>query len=465
MSIQVYNTLNKKVEEFKPIEDKIVKMYSCGPTVYNYAHIGNFRSYIFSDLLRRFLKYQGYKVVQVMNITDVDDKTIKMSNEKKIPLKEYTEKYTKAFFDDLDTLGIDKAEHYPHATDHINEMIEIIKKLDENGYVYQSEGSTYFRIANFNEYGKLSKIDLEGMKDGVRIDSDEYSKDNVKDFVLWKASKESEPVWDTDYGPGRPGWHIECSAMSTKYLGDTLDIHTGGVDLIFPHHENEIAQTEAATGRQFVRYWIHCAHLIVDGEKMSKSKGNYYTLRDLLDQGHDPKTIRYLLLSTHYRKQLNFTNEGLQSADSAVNRLQNFYNNLKELKLSNNTDHQFQDIIKEKVDQFNKNLEDDLNISGALGYLFELITEANKYIDQNKLTQQDKQSLLDQLNKVNQILNIIEDQDKGVLPEEIDELIAKRQEARKNKDFTLADQIRDDLQKKSIILEDTKDGVKWKIMK
>jgi cysteinyl-tRNA synthetase len=298
-NIKFYNTLTRHLDSFKPIEKDTVKIYSCGPTVYDYAHIGNFRSYIFSDLLRRFLKYEGYKVIHTMNLTDVDDKTIRRSNEENMSLKEYTDKYIKVFFEDLETLNIEKVEYYPRATEHINEMIELIKKLDKNGYTYEADGSIYFNISKFKEYGKLSKIDLSGMKSGVRIDVDEYNKEDVRDFVLWKGKKEGEPFWETEYGAGRPGWHIECSAMSSKYLGETFDIHTGGVDLIFPHHENEIAQSECASGKKFVNYWLHCAHLIVNGEKMSKSKGNFYTLRDLLKKGYSPKAIRYLLLSTN----------------------------------------------------------------------------------------------------------------------------------------------------------------------
>lgn len=464
MNIHFYNTLTRKLDKFIPLKNKLVNIYSCGPTVYNYAHIGNFRSYIFSDLLRRFLKYKGYKVSHVMNITDVDDKTIKMAQETNIPLKEYTEKFTSAFFDDLNILGIEKVEFYPKATEHIDDMIELIKKLDQNGYIYNSEGSVYFKISKFKNYGKLSKINLKGMKSGIRIDADEYTKEDVKDFVLWKAAKKGEPCWETEYGKGRPGWHIECSAMSTKYLGITFDIHTGGADLIFPHHENEIAQTEAATGKQFVRYWLHCAYLIVDGEKMSKSKGNFYTLRDLMQKGYSPKAIRYLLLSTHYRKQLNFTREGLQSADSAVSKIQNFYQNLKDLKIKNTFDYKFGKILEKHKKAFDSYLDEDLNISGALGHLFELLTQANKFISEDKLTTRDKEYLLTTFKKIDEILNII-DEESYELPEDIRQLIDKREAARREKNFKLADEIRNQLKKQSIIIEDTKEGVKWKILK
>jgi len=465
VSIKFYNTLSRKLEIFKPIEKKTVKIYSCGPTVYNYAHIGNFRSYIFNDLLRRFLLYEGYKVIQVMNITDVDDKTITGANQQKIPLKEYTDQYTKAFFEDMETLGIEKVEYYPKATDHIDDMIELIRKLEKKGYIYVSEGSVYFKISEFKDYGKLSNIDPKGMKDGVRIDADEYTKDNAKDFVLWKKAKEGEPSWETEYGKGRPGWHIECSAMSFKFLGETFDIHTGGVDLVFPHHENEIAQSEAANEKPFVRYWIHCAHLIVDGEKMSKSKGNYYTLRDLVKKGYSPLAIRYLLLSTHYRKQVNFTSEGLQAAQSAVNRIQNFYINVKEQKTENIVDHKFNQVLKKHTTAFNTALEDDLNISEALGHFFELMTDANKFMTDKKLTESDKRSLLEAIISFNTILNILDTREQDKLPAHLQELIEKREKARKSKDYKLSDELRDRLKEENIILEDTTEGVKWKVLK
>ncbi len=465
MSIKFYNTLTRKLDEFKPVEKNTVKIYSCGPTVYDYAHIGNFRSYMFCDLLKRFLKYEGYKVIHVMNITDVDDKTIKMSQEKNLSLQEYTEKYIKVFFEDSKVLGIEKMEDYPRATEHIDDMIKLIKKLDEKGYVYTSEGSVYFNISKFKNYGQLSRIDLKGMKTGVRIDMDEYTKDDVRDFVLWKAKKEGEPSWDTEYGEGRPGWHVECSAMSSKYLGETFDIHTGGMDLIFPHHENEIAQSEGANGKKFVNYWLHCSHLIVDGEKMSKSKGNFFTLRDLLDKGYAPKALRYLLLSTHYRKQMNFTEKSVGAANSAVNKIQNFYDNLKELKIKNKTDNKFQKILNEKIKKFNSCLEDDLNISGALGNLFDLITEAHKFITDDKLTDPDRVELIKRVKDINRILDVIEEERSKELPKEMMELIGKREEARKAKDFKLSDRIREELKQKNIILEDTKEGAKWKILK
>ena len=322
--IRFYNTLSGQIEEFIPLEPGQVKMYTCGPTVYDYAHIGNFRAYVFEDLLKRFLLAMGFKVTHVMNITDVDDKTIRGAKAKNLSLEEYTKIYTEAFFEDIDTLKILRADYYPRATQHIPDVVKMIKGLMARGYAYEKDGSIYFDVSKFPNYGQLAKIKISELKTGVRIDADEYSKDSVQDFALWKKRKEGEPYWETELGPGRPGWHIECSVMSTKYLGETFDIHCGGVDNIFPHHENEIAQSEAYTGKKFVNYWLHCHHLIVEGEKMSKSKGNFYTLRDLTSRGVDPLDLRYLLLATHYRKMLNFTFDGLRQAGAARRRLYDF---------------------------------------------------------------------------------------------------------------------------------------------
>ncbi len=459
--IKFYNTLSRRLEEFVPLNDKIVRIYSCGPTVYDYAHIGNFRAYIFSDLLRRFLKYKGFKVIHVMNITDVDDKTIKRAQQENVSLDKYTKKYIDAFFEDLETLNIEKVEYYPRATEHIDDMINLIKKLNKKGYTYISEGSVYYKISKFKDYGKLSKIELNKIREGARIDVDEYNKEDVKDFVLWKARKEGEPFWETPYGAGRPGWHIECSAMSMKYLGDTLDIHTGGVDLIFPHHENEIAQSEGATGKQFVRYWLHCAHLIVEGEKMSKSKGNFYTLRDLLKKGYLPIAIRYLLLSVHYRKQLNFTEESLKAAHQAVEKIQNFYDTIKNLKIKNRTDYGIKKELEFYLKNFDENLDNDLNISPALGNLFEFIHIVNKYISEEKVTENDRKFILDSLKRVDTILGILKDESEE-LSDELMDMIKQREKARKEKDYKTADAIREKLFQKGIILEDTKDGVRWR---
>src|SRR3989449_8604018 len=320
MALRFYNTLTRQEEEFVPLNTGEVRLYTCGPTVYDYAHIGNFRTYLWEDLLRRYLQHRGYRVTQAMNLTDVDDKTIANAREAGLTLADYTRKYIEAFFEDVAALGIEKAEHYPRATAYIPEMARLVRRLQEKGHVYESRGSRYFKISTFPGYGRLSRVDPAAGEGQARIDSDEYEKDNPRDFAVWKAPKDDEPYWDTEIGRGRPGWHIECSAMSMKLLGETFDIHTGGVDNIFPHHENEIAQSEAATGKPFVRYWLHAAHLIVDGEKMSKSRGNLFTLRDLAARGHDLRALRYMLLSVHYRKPLNFTVEGLSQAGAAPGR-------------------------------------------------------------------------------------------------------------------------------------------------
>ena len=331
MAMKFFNTMTRKKEEIVPLEDNHIRMYTCGPTIYNFAHIGNFRTYMFEDILRRFFLFKGLKVTQVMNITDIDDKTIKASVEQKIPLKEVTKKFEKYFFEDLDTLGIDRAEHYPAATDHINEMVELIKKLIDNGLAYEVDGNYYFSIEKFPKYGQLANLDLSTLKLGARIATDEYEKESVSDFALWKAwdEKDGDVYWETDIGKGRPGWHIECSAMSMKYLGETFDIHTGGVDNMFPHHENEIAQSEGAIGKPFVKHWMHAGYLIVDGKKMSKSLNNFYTLRDLLDKGYPAVAVRYMLLTTHYRQQFNFTFEALEAARHTLDRYIDFYENLK----------------------------------------------------------------------------------------------------------------------------------------
>src|SRR5271169_3558605 len=328
-TIQVHNTLTAKVEPFVPQKAGEVRMYTCGPTTYDFAHIGNFRTFVFQDILRRFLKWRGFKLTHVMNLTDVDDRIIANSAAAGVSIREYTEKYVQAFFADCKTLSVESPEHWIRATENIDSMVELIQKLQKKTYTYDSEGSIYYRIAKFKDYGKLSKIDLSGIQTGARVDSDRYEKEDARDFALWKAPKPGEQFWETRIGPGRPGWHIECSTMSMKYLGETLDIHTGGVDLCFPHHENEIAQSEAATGKQFVRLWLHAEHLLVEGQKMSKSLGNFYTLRDLFAKGTKPSSIRYLLLSVPYRRQLNFTADSLTQAANSVERLRNFAARLK----------------------------------------------------------------------------------------------------------------------------------------
>ncbi len=462
--LKIFNTLSGKVEEFKPLKEGIVHMYTCGPTVYDYAHIGNFRTYIFIDLLKRYFKFFGYKVVHVMNITDVDDKTIRGAKEKGVSLKEYTDFYLNKFMEDLETLRIEKADYFPRATEHIDEMVKIVKVLLEKGFAYRKGDSIYFRISSFPDYGKLSKMEISPEKSYSRIDSDEYNKEFMSDFALWKGKKEDEPYWGTKIGDGRPGWHIECSAMSMKYLGETFDIHVGGVDLIFPHHENEIAQSESYSGKKFVNYWIHCNHLIVEGEKMSKSKGNFFTLRDLLSQGWRPMAIRYLLLSTHYRNLLNFTFNGLLQAEQSLQRIENFLVELESAKSGDKSNPGILDLIKKTEKEFREGMDDDLNISIALSAIFELIRELNKIISDNQISERDKSLINDFFKKIDTVLAILPERKKE-LPPEILRMIEEREEARKTKDFAKADRIREELRKMGIILEDTKEGVRWKVLK
>ncbi len=461
MGLRVYNTLTNKIEEFKEIKKGHIGLYTCGPTVYDYAHIGNFRSYAAEDLIKRYLLYRGYKVSHVMNITDIDDKTIRKSNELGVSLEEVTEKYIKAFYEDIETLNILKADVYPRATEHIQEMLDLIKALFKNGYAYKKGNSVYFSIEKFENYGRLANISKDSLKVGLAVDADEYDKDNVQDFVLWKGKKEGEPFWNSEYGEGRPGWHIECSAMSMKYLGNHFDIHMGGVDNIFPHHDNEIAQSEGATGEKFVNYWLHVQHLIVDGKKMSKSLGNFYTLRDLLNKGYDARAIRYLLISTHYRKLLNFTFEGLKAASQSLKRIDDFIFNLKTLKAEDGETKEISDLIKKYETLFIEYVDDDFNISGALGSLFEFIHEINLKL--KDLKSDDINNIIDFIKRLNAVLGVIEFEEKEeILEKEILEKIEIRQKARKEKNFELADRIRDELKEKGIILIDTPDGVKWK---
>ncbi|MFN4226739.1 MAG: cysteine--tRNA ligase [Candidatus Ratteibacteria bacterium] len=459
--IKFYNTLTRKKEDFYPIEDKVVRMYTCGPTVYDFAHIGNFRAYVFEDLLHRFLEYIGYKVIRVMNITDVDDKTIKGAKREGMSLKEYTDIYIKYFLEDIETLRLKKPDFLPRATEHIKEMVELIKKLLDKGYAYYKDGSIYFSISKFPSYGKLSGIDLSQIKIGARIDADEYEKEDVKDFVLWKKAKEEEGVyWETEIGKGRPGWHIECSAMSMKYLGETFDIHTGGVDNIFPHHENEIAQSECATGKKFVNYWLHCAHLLVNGEKMSKSKGNFYTLRDLLKKNYNPIAIRYLLLSTHYRDPLNFTEQSLKQAENTVRNYNEFYQGLNICALEKYNPEIKKEIEKAKKG-FIEGLSDDLNISPSLSSVFNFIKTVNIFFSKGDFGKENVKEVKNFIEDIDRVLCIIEKKEE-FLPEEIVNLIKEREKARKNKDFEKADKIREILKQKKIMLEDTPYGTRWK---
>lgn len=458
--MRFYNTLTRAVEEFKEIEKGHIGLYTCGPTVYDYAHIGNFRSYIFEDLVKRFFIFQGYKVKHVMNITDIDDKTIRKANEMQLPLNEVTQKYIDAFNEDMHSLNILAADVYPRATDHIPEMVSLIETLLGKGFAYKKDGSVYFSIARFKDYGCLANIDQDSLKPGTALELDEYDKEAAQDFVLWKGKKPDEPAWPAPFGQGRPGWHIECSAMSMKYLGPHFDIHMGGVDNIFPHHENEIAQSECANGQKFVNYWLHCQHLVVENKKMSKSVGNFYTLRELLQRGHDPLAIRYLLISSHYRKLLNFSFASLEMASQALNRIKNFVFALKNVPTAGPENPEIKELINASQNIFRENLADDFNISGALGVLFDFIYQVN--LKMNAVTQADALLILKHMEKLDLVLGILPEQESADLEAVITDKIARRERARKNKDFALADAIRGELKNQGITLLDTAAGVKWK---
>ena len=461
--LKLRNTLTRTREEFKPLEDNTVRMYACGPTVYGYGHIGNFRTFVAVDVLRRYLKYLGYNVVHVMNITDIEDKIIRDMRAAGKGLEEFTSFYTEEFLQDIDLLNIERPELMPRATQHIDEMVEVMKRLEANGHTYESEGSLYFSIATLPVYGKLSGLKLEGNLAGARVDVDEYEKDDARDFVLWKAPKEEdEPRWETPFGVGRPGWHLECSAMSMKYLGESFDIHCGGVDLIFPHHENEIAQSEGATGKPFVKHWFHVEFLSVEGEKMSKSKGNFYTVRDLVEKGFSADAIRYLLLSVPYSTQLNFMLDGLKGAESAIEKLRNFRRRVKDIEGSTESHQRIQEILARAKEEFESAMNDDLNTAGALAAMFDLRRDVNTAIDGDEFGEADKADVLALLAQFDSVLGILGEEKEETLEAEIEALIEERYAARKNRDFARADQIRNDLAERSIILEDTPQGTKWK---
>ncbi|MCM8825264.1 MAG: cysteine--tRNA ligase, partial [Candidatus Omnitrophica bacterium] len=450
----------RKKEIFKPIEEGVVKMYTCGPTVYDFAHIGNFRAYVFEDLLHRFLEYAGYRVIRVMNITDIDDKTIAGAIKENVPLHQYTEKYINAFIQDMECLRLKKATYFPRATQHIKEMVSLIKTLLLKGYAYEKDGSIYFRISSFPSYGKLSHYDFDKIV-SARTDSDEYEKEQARDFALWKGTKDEPFFWNTEIGKGRPGWHIECSAMSMKYLGETFDIHTGGVDNIFPHHENEIAQSEAATGKKFVNYWLHCAHLLVNGEKMSKSKGNFYTLRDLLNKGYDPLAIRYLLMSAHYRDPLNFSEKSLKQAENTVKHLHAFYQRVSfALTIKGEPDPVIEKSLQTSSNEFFSALADDLNISAAIASIFKLMRNINESFESGRLTAKNAEKILKFLNRINEVLAIFETS-REQLSLDIMQLIRERERARKEKNYQLADRLRKEIADKGIFLEDTPYGTRW----
>jgi cysteinyl-tRNA synthetase len=463
--IQFFNTLSGEKEPFAPLVPGEVKLYTCGPTVYDFSHIGNLRAYVFEDLLKRFLQFRGFRVAHVMNITDVDDKTIRGANAQSVSLNEYTKPYIEAFFKDLHVLNISPADHYPRATEHIPEMVRIIKALLEKGIAYRTDGSIYFSIAKFPGYGKLSKINLDELRSTKRVESDEYEKESAQDFALWKAPKEGEPFWDTEIGPGRPGWHIECSAMSSKFLGPTFDIHCGGVDNIFPHHENEIAQSETYFGKPVVNYWLHCHHLIVNGEKMSKSKGNYFTLRDLVQKRQvNPMALRFLLLSTHYRKVLNFTFEALEQAEAAWQRIKDFLYELEHHAFPPGKNSDSQKLLEETNDRFVEGLSDDLNISVALTALFELIKKTNVLIKDGKICADDAKDTVSFVYFLDRVFALLPSKKDMDLADELRPKIQEREQARKERNFKRADEIRKELLEAGIILEDTKDGVRWKIL-
>jgi len=482
--VRFFNTLGGAVEPFVPIDPGRVKMYTCGPTVYDFPHIGNWRAYVFEDLLKRFLVFSGFRVTHVMNITDVDDKTIRGARTLGVPLRDYTLKYIEGFFRDSRTLNLSPADHYPRATEHIPEMVGLIETLLAKDFAYRKDGSVYFSIAKFPGYGRLSKIRLEDLRPGQRSEADEYEKESVHDFALWKGAKEGEPSWETSLGPGRPGWHIECSAMSSKYLGPTFDIHCGGVDNIFPHHENEIAQSEAANGVKFVNYWLHCHHLVVDGEKMSKSKGNVYTLAELEARGADPLDLRYLLLASHYRKMLNFTFDALTQAATARRRLLDFLYELDHVALEAEPNPETPRLIAAARSGFAAGLEDDLNISESLAALFTFVKNVNVLLADGKIPRADAGAVSAFVRSLDEVLAILPptagtapgvraregaDADGPAspragqgLPEDLAARIGDREKARAEKDYALADRIREELAAQGIVIEDTKDGVRWK---
>ena len=490
MALRLYNTLSGKIEEFHPLQNNEVRMYACGPTVYDYGHIGNFRTFVAVDILRRFLRQSGFEIRHVMNITDVDDKIIRNSSQEGLSVKEYTAKYEKAFLEDSSTLNIEQPI-LARATEHIEEMARFIAELVKKGFAYRTDdGSYYFRIASFPAYGKLSKKDFAGMEDGARVDVDEYEKDNARDFALWKAPKPGEAFWESSIGPGRPGWHIECSAMSMQELGDTFDLHAGGEDLIFPHHENEIAQSEALTGKPFVHFWFHARFLLVEGEKMSKSVGNFFTLRDLALKGYKPSAIRLLLASVPYRHQLNFTFDGLKQMSSNVEKLRNFQLRLKTGQFPSGASDST--LARETVERMTAALDDDLNTAQAQAAIFDMVRKANVAIDSGLMKKEDVAPLLAALDKFDEIFAVLRDDDapkmKSILewakaegrekdisqelldavgaqslPDaEIERKIAEMEAARKARNFQASDAIRAELTSAGLLVEITKDGLRWR---
>jgi len=492
MALRLYNTMSSQVEEFHPLRDNEVRMYACGPTVYDYGHIGNFRSFVAVDLLQRFLRQSGYKVRLVMNITDLDDKIIRNAARDGVSVQQYTAKYQEAFVEDSAMIAIEQPR-LVRATEHIPEMAQFVARLVEKNAAYRTEdGSYYFRIASFPAYGKLSKKDFSEMRDGARVDTDEYDKDSARDFALWKAPKPGEAFWETPIGPGRPGWHLECSVMSMEELGESFDLHAGGEDLIFPHHENEIAQSESLTGKPFAHTWFHVRFLLVEGEKMSKSLGNFYTLRDLVLKGHKPSSIRYLLASVPYRNQLNFTFDGLKQAAVSVERLRNFRQRLTGGDFPSGSDQEMQALAGETTNRVRSALDDDLNTAQAQGAIFEMVRRANSALDAGEVKKDDIQPLLSALEKFDEIFAVLKDDDvpkmKKVLewaPSEgrendisaelreavksgeltdaaIEKKIAEMEAARRARNFKVSDALRAELTAAGVVIENTKDGVRWR---
>lgn len=462
--MKIYNTLTRQKEEFIPLVPGEVKMYSCGPTVYNYFHIGNARPFIIFDTMRKYLEYNGLKVTFVQNFTDIDDKMINKANDEGITVKELGERFIEEYFKDADSLGISRASVHPKATENIDSIISIVKKLEDNGFAYNVDGDVYFSTKKFDEYGKLSHQPLDELEAGARINVNE-SKNDPMDFALWKKQKPGEPAWESPWGLGRPGWHIECSAMANKYLGETIDIHSGGQDLIFPHHENEIAQSECANCKPFARYWMHNGYINVDNKKMSKSLGNFFTVRDVLKE-FDGEVIRFFMLSAHYRSPINFSKELIEQAKTGLERLYTCISNLEFLK-QNSGNGTVSDKVKEMVTKYKTTfceaMDDDLNTGLAIAALFDLVRDINTDFTSTSVQSiEDIDTCINILKELGRVLGILQNTETESIDNEIEELIAKRQEARKNKNFALADEIRDNLKAQGIVLEDTPNGVKWK---
>jgi cysteinyl-tRNA synthetase len=473
MALRFFNTLTQELEIFHPLEGNMVRMYTCGPTVYNFVHIGNFRTFTFQDILRRWLRYRGYQLDHVMNVTDVEDKIISNAAKEQKSIEDYTHAFTKAFFEDAAMLRLEQPEHVASATKHIPEMVEAIERLAAKGCTYTNDGSTYFRISTFHDYGKLSHNDFSGIRAGARVDIDEYDKADARDFVLWKGRKGNEPFWSTPFGDGRPGWHIECSAMAMGYLGETLDIHAGGVDLIFPHHENEIAQAESITGKPFARFWLHSEHLHIESQKMSKSLGNFYTLRDLLDLGYQPEAIRYLLASVPYRKKLNFTFDGLKAAAKSIERLRDFELRITSAKLPAGQNPEIGERSVAAIRQFEEALDDDLNTAEALAAIFEYVRTMNTALDDNRFKEENRWDAARVLEVFDGVFDVLDPPEPSasrtssteapaLTDPEIHSYVEERNQAKKGRNFARADEIRAILQERGILLEDTKEGVRWK---